>query len=44
MLPLLGNGEPVMLLNVPSVGSYHRAVTGPLSVLKSTVIARLDGM
>src|SRR4029077_13138389 len=31
-VPLAGNGEPVMVLNVPFAGSYHRAFTfGPLS-------------
>ena len=28
-LPLFGNGEPEMFVNVSAVGSYHRAVTGP---------------
>ena len=29
-------------VNVPSVGSYQRAVTGPLNVPRSTVIAPDD--
>jgi hypothetical protein len=36
-LPLLGNGEPEMFLNVFAVGSYHRAVTGPAKLLITIV-------
>ena len=32
-LPLLGNGEPEMFVNVLAVGSYQRAVTGPAQLL-----------
>jgi len=38
--PAFANGEPGMLVNVPAAGSYHRAVTGPLSRLMSTVTVR----
>ena len=36
-LPLLGNGEPEMFVNVPALGSYHRAVTGPAKLLIAIV-------
>ena len=36
-LPLLGNGEPEMFVNVSAVGSYHRAVTGPAKLLIAIV-------
>ncbi len=36
-LPLLGNGEPEMFVNVLAVGSYHRAVTGPAKLLIAIV-------
>ena len=32
-----------MLANVPALGSYQRAVTGPLNRLMSTVIVLFDG-
>jgi hypothetical protein len=38
--PLLANGEPAIGAYVPLVGSYHWALTGPESVLMSTVIVR----
>ena len=41
--PVLGNGEPVIVANVPTVGSNHRAATGPLSRDMSTVIVRTVG-
>ena len=36
-LPLLGNGEPEMFVNVSALGSYHRAVTGPAKLLIAIV-------
>ena len=36
-LPLLGNGEPEMFVNVLAVGSYQRAVTGPTKLLIAMV-------
>jgi hypothetical protein len=36
-LPLLGNGEPEMFVNMSAVGSYHRAVTGPAKPLIAIV-------
>ena len=36
-LPLLGNGEPEMFVNVSALGSYHRAVTGPVKLLIAIV-------
>ena len=36
-LPLFGNGEPEMFVNVSAVGSYHRAVTGPAKLLIAMV-------
>src|SRR5439155_940434 len=41
--PAFVNGDPAMFVNVPAAGSYHRAVTGPLSVLMSTVTVRAVG-
>jgi len=36
-MPLLGNGEPEMFVNVLAVGSYQRAVTGPAKLLIAIV-------
>jgi len=36
-MPLLGNGEPEMFVNVLAVGSYHLAVTGPAKLLITIV-------
>src|SRR5205823_9193545 len=36
-LPLLGNGEPEMFVNVSALGSYHLAVTGPAKLLIAIV-------
>src|SRR5439155_1079044 len=41
--PAFANGDPAMFVNVPAAGSYHRAVTGPLSMLMSTVTVRAVG-
>jgi hypothetical protein len=37
--PLLTNGEPVIAVKVPLLGSYQRAVTGPENLAKFTVRA-----
>ena len=37
--PLLANGEPVIDVYVPLLGSYQRAVTGPENFAKFTVNA-----
>lgn len=36
-------GEPAISWNFPEVGSYQRAVTGPLSLVMSTAMVRLSG-
>ena len=36
-LPLLGNGEPEMFVNVSALASYHRAVTRPAKLLIAIV-------
>jgi hypothetical protein len=36
-MPLLGNGEPEMFVNVLAVGSYQRAVTGPAKLVITMV-------
>ena len=36
--PELGNGEPAISRNLPLVGSYHRAFTGPESFDRSAVM------
>src|ERR1051325_9221401 len=41
--PVGENGEPWILVNVPTTGLYQRAVTGPLSWLISTVTVRAEG-
>ena len=35
---VFGNGDPMALLKVPLVGSYHRAVEEPEILVRSTVI------
>jgi hypothetical protein len=37
--PLLANGEPAIAVYVPVLGSYHRAVTGPVNFARLTVKA-----
>src|SRR2546428_6567674 len=41
--PTLGSGEPGISAKVPVVGSYQRAVMGPLNRAMLTVTVRLDG-
>src|SRR5690242_8150423 len=38
------NGELLIAENFPLLGSYHRAVTGPLSWDKSTLSGRREGI
>lgn len=32
VVPVFGNGDPLTVVNVPSVGSIHRAKMGPLKL------------
>ena len=42
-VPVLAKGEPLIAVNVPALGSYHRAVTAPAKVVIATVSVEAAG-